>query len=165
MVPNLKAVPAPSREPVATTGDTFEIAGPFRPLVEPNTYDLVYHHHETILYQGKQPKLVVWFKIVSCGPAFETILPRYYNLAAIKGQPRKNGRIKPGRASDFVREYALLFGLPKRLDRIPMDRFRDAVILGKVRTVKTDYRQRSTPQPLQYSVVAELLQVNERGAF
>lgn len=128
-------------------------------LVEPGVYDLVFEYHETLYLFGRAPKLVCHFHIVTPGPFFETKLCRYYNVKTLASKPRRGGAFKIGWKSDFLREYALLFGLPARLDRISTEAFKARVIRGRVITVSRDSKQRVIPDGLRYSVIAELIEV------
>ena len=131
------------------------------PLVPGGIYTLTYLYHET----GKvfrSPKLTIWFKITDFGPYFGKVVPRYYNIRRLSGKPGKDGRFVVGRSQDFLREYARLFPNPiNRLDRISMSPFENKLIKACIREVKRDYRQRELAPPLQYSVVDELIRVDE----
>ena len=132
----------------------------FIPFVAPGEYQLAYVSHQTYQYFARSLKVVVWFRIVSVGPHFGKVIPRYYNVKKLKGKPGKNGLFIPGRSSDFIREYCRLF--PEqltRLDRIPLSAFQSSLIVGKVRTVKSDRKQKELPEPLKYSVIDELLRL------
>jgi hypothetical protein len=138
------------------------IDGDRPPLVAAGIYDLAFVHYETVrLYGGRAEKIALWWRIVSLGTVNGVVLPRYYNVKTLVGKPGKGGRFRIGWKSDFVREYALLYGLPSRLDRIAMTRFHDSVVVGRVRGVSRDYRDREIPKDLCYSVVGELLKVKE----
>jgi hypothetical protein len=130
------------------------------PLILPGVYDFRFDYYETKVLFGRTPKLVLWFTIVSFGDYFDRVrLPRYYNLAKLIEKPRKWGRFKPGFKSDFLREYATLFSMPLRLDRIPMSAFEKVVVVGKVRTVSTGAKQEKIPTALQYSVIGQLVEI------
>ena len=86
------------------------------------------------------------------------LLSRYYNVKKLVGRRGTNGDFKPSSwRSDFVREHALCFGAPSRLDRIPMTKYRGAVMRCRVKTVERDWRQRDMVAGLGYSVVTEIL--------
>jgi len=108
---------------------------------------------------GRAQKLVLWFTIIEMGEYFDVAqLARYYNISRLIGRPQKYGRFKVGFNSGFLREYATLFGIPLRLDRIPMSRFENCIIRGKVRTVTSGHDQRDIPLGLQYSVITNLVE-------
>ncbi len=100
--------------------------------------------------------MILWFSIAEAGDEFEKKVARHYNVTRIIGLPQKNGAFKVGVRSDFLREYATLFGMPGRLDRIPMSNFDNCFVKGKVKTVTTDRNQREIPKELHYSVIEEL---------
>lgn len=141
------------------TGIAF-IEGESAPLIPPGEYDLTFQYYETAkLWGGKSQKLVLWFEIASYGSHHGKRVARYYNVKRVKGVPRKSGDFAISRNCDFVREYASLFGIPNRIDRLPMTRFKGCLIRGTVRTVRRGYTQRAIPKDLHYSVVGELLAV------
>jgi hypothetical protein len=131
------------------------------PLVPNGIYDVGFVSYSTAYMFNKVPKLVLNFRILDFGEHNGKVLPRYYNVKRIKGRPRKNGDFKVGRRSDFVHEYATLFGLPRRLDRVSMTPFKSVIIKAKVEVVTSDYKQRQMPEALKYSKIAELREVVE----
>jgi hypothetical protein len=125
-------------------------------LIEPGEYDLGYIKHG--LYKmGSYSKLVIWFRVLTYGPAFEATVARFYNVKDV----RKGGNFSVGRHSDFAREFLTLFPQKmKRWDRLPIrNHFAERIITGVVRTVTTDRIQRAIPEQLQYSVVDELTRI------
>jgi hypothetical protein len=138
-----------------------ELDGEAKALVPAGEYQLAFDHHETAVMFGRAPKLVLWFRIVTMGDHFEKRVPRFYNVTRLIGRPCKHGRFKVGRSSAFLREYLRLFHCTNRLDRIPMSRFEQHVIVGKVRTVRIGGDQKRIPETLQYSVIDELVRVEE----
>ena len=75
---------------------------------------------------------------------------------------------KLGRGSKLVRWYLTLEEWGRK-DRVSLKAFRHRLLRVAVRTVAKDYRQKSLPQTLQYSVVEDvlgsvaLLQINADG--
>ena len=139
-----------------------QVVGPQIPLLKNGQYDLAFDYYETVkLFGGRSKKLALWFRVISNGEEFESILPRYYNVLEIKGKPQRGGDFKVGRNSNFFREYVRIFNLPKRLDRIPMTAFQNVIIIGDVRTVNFGYDQKKLPTSLRYSVIDELKKVKE----
>lgn len=134
-----------------------EIEGDRPVLIAPGEYELAFQWHRTLYLFGRAPKVACYFKVMTMGPHFEMILPRYYNAKTLSSKPRKGGAFKVGWHSDFLREYAALFGLPARLDRISTEAFKTAIVRGRVETVTTDSKQRQIPEPLRYSVIVELI--------
>lgn len=130
-------------------------------LVTPGSYDLRFDYYETSILFGKAAKLTLWFTVIEVGHEQfgQGRLPRYFNIVKPIGRRGRDGRFKVGPKSDFIREYARLFGAPARLDRIPMSEFERHIIRGKVRTVMHGSDQRPIPEGLRYSVIDELVEV------
>jgi hypothetical protein len=126
-------------------------------LVPPGTYEVSFCGFSTFVLFGRASKLNVQFKILTMGEHFEKRISRYYNVARIIGRPGPNGRFKCGFSSDFLREYAKLFPVPNRLDRIPMTSFEKNIFTAKVRTVEKGSKQEAIPDGLRYSVISELI--------
>jgi hypothetical protein len=128
-------------------------------LVEPGVYDLAFQFHETAYLFGRAPKVVCHFKIETPGQHYGKALVRYFNAMTLTSKPRRGGSFKIGWKSDLLREYATCFGLPARIDRLSLESFKQRVIRGRVIVVSRDSKNRSIPEPLRYSVIAELLGV------
>jgi len=141
----MSAVPAEIRNPGA-----FSIEGERPPLVPAGKYTVRMVEFKTWLMLGRYPKLVLTFEIITQGEHFGIRLPRFYNVKRIIGRAERGGRFKVGWRSAFLADYARLFGLPQRLDRIPMSRFREMAVVAKVETVRTDVQQRPIPRDLRY---------------
>ena len=137
----------------------FSFDGEKPALVDDGTYSVVFEYYETIKFNGKYPKLAIWFHIIDSGSFFEMRIPGYYNVKTIQGKPRRWGSFKTGWKSDFTRQYARLFELPQRLDRMPMSGFKDCIIKARIRTVCKDYKQRKIADSLKYSVIDELIKI------
>jgi hypothetical protein len=148
--------------PVAKAEVTFGLVGEQPPLIKPGMYEFRFLDWQTWNMYGRVPKLVLRFRICTMGEYFDRItLPRYYNCKNLIGKAGRFGRFSVGHKSEFIREYADLFRLPSRLDRIAMTPFETAIIVGRVRTVTHGARQRAIPEALQYSVISTL----ERAKF
>lgn len=128
------------------------------PLIPPGIYDLAFVSYETkSMFRGKANKLYLHFKVMDMGPAFEAELVAYYNLQWVNGK-----KWKVGFKSNFLRDYVRLFDeVPDRLDRIPMTRFKEHLIKAKVKTVTHGADQKPIHKLLQYSVIQELIELNE----
>lgn len=107
---------------------------------------------------GRQGKLALHFAIVDMGDYFGVPLERWYNCR-IKGTTGRNGRFSVGWASDLVREYAALVGMPARNDRIALMRYEPLVLTAEVETVETTRAQEKLPVELHYSVIRKLVAV------
>jgi hypothetical protein len=149
--------------PETRTGSNYGVLdGDRPPLILPGVYDFRFDYYETKVLFGRAPKLVLWFTVVTFGDYFDRVrLPRYYNLTKLMEKPRKWGRFKVGYKSDFLREYATLFGSPLRPDRIPMSVFERVIVSAKVRTVSMGSKQETIPAGLQYSVIDQLVEVKK----
>ena len=132
------------------------------PLIKPGVYSLGFLFHETArLYN--QPKLILWFTVLSDGEYHGTKLKRFYNVRSLIGKAGKNGKYRPsGWSSDLIREYAQLFGsIPDdRLDRFSLNPFKNVIITGEVKTVRLDSKNRGIPACVQYSVIERLIRVD-----
>lgn len=137
------------------------ISGELPELIKPDEYDMTLINYRTELFFGKAPKLVMFFKILELGEAFELILPKYYNVLEIMDKPGKKVAFKAGRSSDFLRDFSTLFPHVniRRLDRFPISYFQGVIIRGVVTTVTHDAKQRLIPKSLQYSKVSKLLRI------
>ena len=133
-------------------------------LIPPGKYTLRFEFHET-KFIFSRPKLFLWFSVLDCGDYFGTKLARYYGARRLIGRSGKHARFAVGWKSDFLREYATLFGAPSRLDRIAMTPFEKVTMLGRVRTVEKGHDQRVIAEGLRYSVIEELLRVEDGAAF
>ncbi len=140
----------------------FQIADDLPPLVRPGFHDVMLDGFQTaLMFQGKAPKLIMDFTIVSHGKDYGKRVSRYYNVAKIIGKPQREGRFKVSKKGDFLREYLTLFQYAgSRLDRLPMSPFNGVTIKAEIETVKHS-RGKVIPEPLQYSKVAELIKVIE----
>lgn len=138
-----------------------EIDGTHLELIEPGEYQLRFDFHETAMMFGRAPKLILWFKVMSFGRHVEKSVPCYYNATRLIGRAGKSGKFRVGRSSAFVRDFARLFPSPTRLDRMPMGRFADRLLIGSVRTVVKGSDQRPLAATVQYSVVDSLIRIEE----
>ncbi len=133
-----------------------------RPLIPAGVYLLKLQAHSTGLYFG-QPRLVLRFSVVDMGEYHGTTVYRYYNVQKLIGKPGVNGRFKPPRSGDFLIEF---FQIARdcacpRLDRISLDPLYRKILVGRVRTVGRNNLQKTVPDQLKYSLVAELLRAEE----
>lgn len=145
--------------PTGNVGHDGEIDGQLPALIPPGEYQLTLSHWTTYLLFGRAPKLTLWFRVVQQGKHFDALVPRHYNVKALKGRARRNGQFKAAAGCDLVREYARLLPSPGRLDRIALQPLAVRVVVGRVDTVKHARDQKELPQCVRYSVVRELLRV------
>ena len=128
------------------------------PLVPPGEYSLQLVSYSTWLMFGRNPKLILEL-VITDNEIYQGIkLNKYYNVKKLKGKCGRNGSFIASRKSNFMRDFFRICPAypPKRLDRIPMSRFQDIVVLGKVVTVTKGYDQREIPESLQYSIISEI---------
>jgi len=128
------------------------------PLIKPGEYLLGFEYHETRRLFN-QPKLILWFTVLSDDEYHGVKLKRYYNVRSLIGKPGKDGKYNPsGWSSDLIREHAELFGfVPDRLDRFSLKPYKNVIIFGEVKTVNLDSRKRGIPKCVQYSVIERLI--------
>ena len=128
-------------------------------LVPEGQYKVKFNQYETLKMFGS-PKLRMEFQIIDFGDYFETSVCRYYTLNHLIGKPCVGGRFKPtGQTSVLlVHYYACHPTAPriKRLDRIPMDLWKDGEYIADVKTVRRNHRQHKLPEQLQYSKIDDL---------
>jgi len=138
------------------------INGDKPPLVKPGKYELAFVSYSTAMMFGRAPKICLSFRIISLGEFNGVIINCYYNAAKLKGKPGKNGKFCVGWKSNFLRDFANLFNcLPDRRDRVPMSKFQDVIIIGKIITVTKTFDQKEIHPLLQYSVINELVGVKK----
>ena len=128
------------------------------PLLPEGEYTLKLESHHCAIF-FKSPRLVLTFSVADFGEHFGAKLSRYYNVSSIKGKPGAHSNVKHKHSGDFMIEFYTLFpDQPRRrLDRIPMEPFYKASIIGRIRNVKRNNQQKKLPEQLQHSVIAELL--------
>jgi len=126
-----------------------------RPILIPESeYDfLLTSIWKGYMYGGRAPKVFLTFRIMTEGPYYGQHLKRHYN---VKGFTKKNEVIPRGWTSYLVREYTVLFGLPRTLKDIGLTKFKGKVIRGKVRTVKKDFKGKALAEPNWHSCIDEL---------
>lgn len=124
--------------------------------VPPGKYTVMFKECETGTFFGT-PKIVLYFTIADSGRYHGVVLPKFYGAISVeKSTSKKAVKFTCGKRSNFIRDFARLFGLPRRLDRIPMTRFSEQPLVAAVRTVKRDYSQRPILDDLRYSVIDRL---------
>ena len=143
---------APELTLVTDIGSSIDTDRPI--LIPEGEYDFMLTNiWKGCMYGGRAPKVFLTFRIVTEGPYYGQHLKRHYN---VKGFNKKNEIIPRGWTSDLVREYTVLFGLPRTLKYIGLTKFKGKVIRVKVRTVKTNNRGKALAEPNWYSCIDEL---------
>ena len=107
---------------------------------------------------GRQPKIVLQFRISTPGEFFDLVIPGYYNVSKLIGKPRSDGRFKANKKSNLVRDFARVFPdyTFTRFDRMPMSKLFGIVLEANVKTVLHGFDQRKIPESVQYSIVKQL---------
>ena len=149
-------VPQLSVVPHNATG---ELSGEKPALIPPGTYRVRLVDWQTAILWGRSHKLALHFRVCDLGPHFGAKVVRWYNVERIKGRPSVRGKFKVGWKREVVRDYCTLVPDLKRLDRLHLERLESLLIVARVETVTSHSRQRTIHEPLQYSVVHELLGV------
>ena len=140
---------------VASSGDE-------QPLIKPGIYALKFTGWET-RKMFSTAKVVLNFRVVDYGEAFDVPLSRHYNAKRLSGKAGKSGGFVVGKCHDLAREFFMVLekaGQPisgLRLDRLPLSRFDSLIIVGKVATVIHDSQRKPRQKALHYSVVSELI--------
>ena len=145
--------PLPKR---GAEGEIFFDCSNRAPLIPMGDYDAIYVHHETkFIYQS--PKVFVWFRIVSPGPAHNVMVYRAYRVRALTTKQGKNGGFRAARGSDVYHDLGHILNVPIRPDRVSATRLAGIVCRVRVRTVVKDHKQRAIPVWGHYSVIDKLL--------
>lgn len=133
------------------------VAGDLLPHIPEGTYLVALDHYKTQMMFGRQPKLIMGFKVAD-GEHQGILVPRFYNVRKLKSKAGPRGKFEVGRHSDYLFDYARLHGLPGRLDRLPMKPWRESLLRAKVVSVMTGRGGRELPGPLQYSKIQKFLE-------
>lgn len=128
------------------------VAGDLIPLIPTGDYLVTLDHYKTQIMFGRQPKLIIGFKIVQ-GEHLGVVVAKFYNVRKLKSKAGPRGKFEVGRHSDYLFDYARLHGLPQRLDRLSMKPWRNSLFKARVLTVKTGRGGRELPERLQYSKI------------
>ena len=122
-------------------------------LITPGNYTAVYNSHK--IARSFAGKLVVFYRIIEPGAAFEKIVPAWYQVRVI--DPKKcSFSVRP--LSKFARDWRVVFRhSPSRWDRIPMTALKGVLVTLGVRTVTTDHRQKRLDPMYHNSVIAQML--------
>jgi hypothetical protein len=148
----------------STNSSQFEITGEVYDLVPPGRYQLRFVRSWTSIMFGRQPKLALNFQIVDFGEYNGKRVTRWYNVKQLIGKHGPSGHFRIGKRSDFLAEYAQLFGMPSRNDRFALSHLKAVIVAATIGTVTRSYNQKGIHTSLQYSVVRELLSI-EMGTW
>tara|TARA_R110002072_G_scaffold171703_7_gene325469 strand:- start:8446 stop:8871 length:426 start_codon:yes stop_codon:yes gene_type:complete len=133
-----------------------KIIGSTPPSIEPGEYTAVYVFHETSKAAfGGKPKVYLTFRLIDPG-VFGVELFAAFNVREITGKPKRYGGFGLSRRQELT--YQLAKVLPEfRLDRPTLKPLVHKTLKVAVRTVVKDYKQRSLPLQLQYSVIDRMI--------
>ncbi|KGQ20659.1 hypothetical protein LF41_1197 [Lysobacter dokdonensis DS-58] len=127
-----------------------------RPFIPPGAYQMRLIDWKTVMYNGRQPKVVLQLAVCSNG-YMGTPLERWYNATRLIGKVGRHGGFAAPGSGDLLFEYVDITGnSPRRSDRINLSHLGDRLLLGHVETVVKNQRQRVRPIDLRYSVVRRL---------
>ena len=135
------------------------IIGKDRPLIPPGEYEatLLYWETNQSAFKGK-PKVYLSFRSIT-PPYFGVELFAAYNVKSVSGKKR-NGSFKLSRHQQLT--YELGWIQPDfRIDRVTLKPLLNRVIKVRVRSVTQNYRQKPLPPPLHYSVVDQMLSLQD----
>ena len=132
------------------------------PFIPEGEYRFKFEGYRTFLF-SKSPRLEFQFSVVDFGPYFGTRLSRFYCVEKLTGKHGKNGKCIHKKKGDFLIEFYELFpDQPKRpRSRVPVEPFRNVLIIGKVTTVKQNSLQKQVPEQLWYSKIAKLVGIDK----
>jgi hypothetical protein len=127
------------------------------PRVPDGQYQGVYVRHDSIEQRqfAGAPKVYLWVRLYDAGEHTGKMLYRSFRVRRLIG----HRGFAVGRRSDLLKTYARLTEMPghrPRTDRINLRDLRSMLLLVHTRTVVRDYRSRSLPEELRYSVVDEI---------
>jgi hypothetical protein len=132
-------------------------------LIEPGAYEATLLDCQTwMFFNGKSPRTILLWRIVTMGPAFAMTLPGYYAVRAIVGKPRRRGHFQIGPKSRLARDLAAMTGWRPPFNCVPIEDLADKVFRVRVETVGRDAEQEELAPSARYSVVRRVLGVAER---
>ena len=129
-----------------------------RPLVPDGNYHFKLLEHETAI-MFKNHKLVLYLRIADIGRYHGIVIPNYYNVDKFLGKPGKKGRFRATTGGNFLIEYFTLVGKAERLDRLSMRPLYNSLIYARTETVTKNNQGKKLPPQLQYSKIAEMLEL------
>ena len=136
--------------------DSYEVDWGDSVLIPVGEYEAVYVSHENT--NGSfGPKVKVTFRIVSQGPFYETLIPAWYNIQDGSSSKRKGAKVKLKRGSRLTGELLKVLQIKQRVDRLSPSMLKGYLLVVKVRTVKTNSRQKKLTEAQQYSLVDSLV--------
>ncbi len=127
------------------------------PFIPTGVYQVAYarHLHRAIY---RRPQIYVLFSVVTPGPAFRVMLPRYYSVNSVHGKRAVTASV--GRGSDLYRDLCRVGRQPRDPKRVDPASFADLILDVQVVTVSSDREQRELPEGARYSKVGRIIEVS-----
>jgi hypothetical protein len=132
--------------------DEFSIDWGNLTLIPEGNYEATYVGHETI-HKSFGPKVKITFRIVSIGEYFGTLIDAWYNAKTLQSAPGRNRKATLSRHSKLATELLKVLDVKERIGRLSPVQLKGLIIEVKVRTVKTDSKQKSYSAIQRYSTV------------
>jgi|TARA_B110000305_G_C18910306_1_gene390404 hypothetical protein len=131
-----------------------------KPKIPDGQYVVEFTRYYTAeMFKKQGAKVCLGFGIVEGNYAgFE--LQRFYSAACLIGPTGEDGGFKAkSQTSVMLMEYCTCFPDQeiKRLDRIPMSRWKEGKFIVQTRTPKRNHQGSDTPTQLQYSVIDKII--------
>lgn len=134
------------------------------PNIPEGIYEAVYVRHQTH-HLTFGPKVEIVFRITSFGPYNGALISGWYNVKKLKSKPSKGGGIVLSRHSKLVNELFRVLDSQVKLRKLSLVQLKPLLLKIKVRTVKTNSRQKELHKTLQYSVVDSILESLTSSVF
>ena len=131
----------------------------FKALLPEGSYEAVYLGHQTAVLFGNAPKVFLRFRITQHGQYNGVEVFRAFRVRRLKGRPAPGGAFTLHAGGELYSTLVRLLEVRNRADRVTLRPLRHMLFRIRLRTVTTDYRQRSLPEQNRYSTVDEI----ERG--
>jgi hypothetical protein len=102
-------------------------------------------------------KIRLRFQIVEQGDSLGICLWKYYKVRKVSPPVGRGGGFAPKPLGDFYDDYCTSFGLPERLDRIPMQtKYSKYLWSCEVETVTKNFKRQKRSEHTQYSVIRSI---------
>ncbi|MEC8833354.1 MAG: hypothetical protein VYC07_01525 [Pseudomonadota bacterium] len=124
-------------------------------------YTLKYVSYETCM-AFTVPRVIVHMEVCDFGPHLGHRLDRWYRVASLRGDPKKFGNFALRIRSDLFRELTNLGLITSgRKGRISPSVLKNKIVIGRVETVTHDRHQKPLAKGAQYSVIRELIRIEQ----
>lgn len=125
----------------------------FEPKVKEGNYPVVYFNHR---FENKfgRPTLILRFTIAELTQYKDAVLSKYFPIKWFN----KKGKFSVKKTQEFARFWFSVF--PdydfSRMDRFPLSRLKDLVLIAEVKDRTIDHEQNEVPEPLRVSKIVKL---------